>query len=73
MVEATVALKYLLDLEFPCKKNVAYSKKRPGIFIITKKKNWAKIFLHNKNQFPGICFSFFKHISSWSNKKRLSL
>ena len=31
-----------------------------------------KIYLHNKNQFPGIGFSFLKDLSSWSNKKRLS-
>lgn len=63
MVEATVALKYLLDLEFPCKK-MSLTQKNVQAFLSSQKKNWAKIFLHNKNQFPGICFSFFKHISS---------
>lgn len=42
IVEATVALKYLLDLEFPCKK-MSLTQKRPGIFI-TKKKNGLKYF-----------------------------
>ena len=37
MVEATVALKYLLDLEFPCKK-MSLTQKNVQAFISLKKK-----------------------------------
>lgn len=43
MVEATVALKYLLDLEFPCKK-MSLTQKNVQAFLSLKKKIGLKYF-----------------------------
>lgn len=44
MVEATVALKYLLDLEFPCKKMSLTQKNVQAFLSLQKKKIGLKYF-----------------------------